>query len=149
LNLKRRVVLKRILKKEKKTKPYLLTFRPKRPSGPSPITPHRPASPSLFFFSFAVADTWAPLVSLSISPFLSSSLCLAVPPPQPRGSRRAPPSPLPFSPQQACQLRHLIAQARLGLFPLSLHRAVTAAAINAKRRPESAASLRLPPCASI
>jgi hypothetical protein len=33
----------------------------------------------------------------------------------------------------------------LGPLPLSLHRAVMAATINGKRRPESAASLRLPP----
>jgi hypothetical protein len=58
------------------------------------------------------------------------------------GSRRAPPSPLPFPPHQACQLRQLIVLVQVGSFPLSLHRAVMAAAINGKRRrPEPA---RLP-----
>jgi hypothetical protein len=96
LNLKRKVVLKRSLKKKrkKKTKPYLLTFRPKRPSGPSAITPRRPASPSLFFFSFAVADARSPPVSLSLPPSFSSSPAS----PARRRSRAdpAPPRLLPF-----------------------------------------------------
>jgi hypothetical protein len=125
LNLKRKVVLKRSLKKKrKKTKPYLLTFRPKRPRGPSP--PSRTGPPLPLSFSFL-------LLSLTPGPHLSASpspLPFLLPParrplPQPRGSRRAPPSSLPFSPQRARQLRQLIAHSNPRPFPLfplpSLH----------------------------
>jgi hypothetical protein len=74
LNLKRKVVLKRSLKKKKrkKKKPYLLTFRPKQPSSPPSSPRAGPRSLSLFFFFPALTDAWAPLVGLSLSPFLSS-----------------------------------------------------------------------------
>jgi hypothetical protein len=51
-----------------------------------------------------------------------------------RGFRRAPPLPLPFFPPRACQLSQVTALDQLGPFPLSLHRAVMAAAINGRRR---------------
>jgi hypothetical protein len=126
-------------KEKNKTLPPYLSAQPGLPAHLA--IPRRPASPSLFFFSFADTDTRAPLVSPSVPPSFSSSPCS----PDRCRSRAdpAPPSPLPFSPRQAYQLRHLIAQARLGPFPLSLHRAVMVAAINGKRRPGA----RLPPFA--
>jgi hypothetical protein len=65
------VVLKKKFEKEKEKKPYLLTFRPKQPSGPPSSPRVGPCSLSLFLF-LALADAWAPLVGLSLSPFLSS-----------------------------------------------------------------------------
>jgi hypothetical protein len=80
-------------KEKKKTKPCRLPFQPKRPSGPSAITPRWPTSLSLFLF---------PLLSLTPGSHLSASLLplpFLLPParrplPQPRGIRRA----LAFSP---------------------------------------------------
>jgi hypothetical protein len=70
LNFKRKVVLKRSLKKKKnKTLPPYLSAQPGLLAQLA--IPRRPASPSIFFFSFAVADARAPPVSLSIPlPFL-------------------------------------------------------------------------------
>jgi hypothetical protein len=83
LNLKRKAVLKRSLKKKRKKRksypPYLSAQTAQQPTNPLPR-----AGPCSLSFSFAIADTWAPLVSLSLSPFLSSSPCLAGLPPQPR-----------------------------------------------------------------
>jgi hypothetical protein len=136
--------LKKKFEKEKKRKTS--PFSPFGPNGPaahhpSPRTGPRPLS---FSFSFALTDAWAPLVGLPPFPFLSSFVCPAGLPPQPLGSRRAPPSPLPFSPHQACQLRQLIVLVQVGPFPLSLHRAVMAAAINGKRRRSEPARLPSP-----
>jgi hypothetical protein len=83
LNLKRNVVLKKkkFEKEKKKKKPYPAPLSA-QPGLPAHLTlPLRPASPSLFFFSFAVADARAPPVSLSLPPFLFFFPCLAGPPP--------------------------------------------------------------------
>jgi hypothetical protein len=62
-----------------------------------------------------------------------------------RGFRRAPPLPLPFFPPRACHLSQVTALDQLGSFPLSLHRAVMAAAINGRRRRSGSAHLPSPP----
>jgi hypothetical protein len=100
LNLKKKSGLKKKFEKEKEKKENhsLLTFRPKRPSGPS--NHHAPArlSLSLFFFSFF---SLTPGPHLSAPPFPLPFLLPPArwPPPQPRGSRRAPAfSPSLFSP---------------------------------------------------
>jgi hypothetical protein len=72
LNLKRKMVLKRSLKKKRKKKKNL-AGSPFSPNGPAAhlTSPRRPTSPSPFSFYFALADTWAPPVNLSLPlPFL-------------------------------------------------------------------------------
>jgi hypothetical protein len=111
--------LKKKFEKEKKEKENhsLLTFRPKRPAGPFSLPAPARLSLSLFFF-FLLSLTPGPHLSASPSPFPFFYPLLAGPPPQPRGSRRAPPSPLSFSPQRARQLRQLIAHSNPRPFPL-------------------------------
>jgi hypothetical protein len=76
LNLKRKVVLKRSLKKKRKKTQNLtsLPFGPARPAGPASCPAPARLSLSLFLF-FALADTRAPPVSLSLPPSFSSSPC--------------------------------------------------------------------------
>jgi hypothetical protein len=106
LNLKRKVVLKEVCKKRKKEKAYLSPFGPARPAGPPDSPASGPPNRPFFFFS-ADADTWAPLVSLTLSPFLSSS------PPRCQPTRRrrtnpAAPRHFPSLPlHQTGQLRQL------------------------------------------
>jgi hypothetical protein len=74
LNLKRKVVLKRSLKKRKEKRETLPShLSAQTTQQPAILLPARAHVLSLFFFFFALADAWAPLVGLSLSPFLSSS----------------------------------------------------------------------------
>jgi hypothetical protein len=74
LNLKRKVVLKRSLKKKRKKGETLPSHLSSQTAQQPAILLPAPAHVlSLFFFFFALADAWAPLVGLSLSPFLSSS----------------------------------------------------------------------------
>jgi hypothetical protein len=94
-------------KKRKKRKQTLLTFRPSqacRPTKPSRSGP--PNRPPFLFFS-ADADTWAPPVSLTLSPsFLLPHL--AAQPTRRRRANPAAPRHFPsFPPHQTGQLRQL------------------------------------------
>jgi hypothetical protein len=90
LNLKRKVVLKRSLKKKKREN---LTFSPFGPSGPAAHQLFTRASPRrLFLFPFCFLSlTCGPHLAASPLPFLSSS--------SPR--RPADPAPLQISPRPA------------------------------------------------
>jgi hypothetical protein len=73
LNLKRKVVLNRSLKKRKKRETLPSHLSAQTAQQPAILHPVPAHVLSLFFFFFARTDAWAPLVGLSLSPFLSSS----------------------------------------------------------------------------
>jgi hypothetical protein len=146
LNLKRKAISKRSLKKRKEKKETLPSHLSAQPGLPAHLTLPAPArlSLSLFFFFPALADTWAPPVSLSLSPFLSSSpLCLAGLPPQPRIPPR-PASPHCFPSSLGLPIKSIKRPRSSGAVSLPLHRAVMAAAINGKRRRSEPARLPSP-----
>jgi hypothetical protein len=89
--------LKRVWEKKKKRK---LTYLPSQPSGSVAHLPHPAVArhPHLLYLFPVDADDWAPPVSLSPPPFLSSSSprCPADPAPPCDPRRARPPLHLPF-----------------------------------------------------
>jgi hypothetical protein len=92
-------------KKRKKEKAYFSPFAPARPAGPPDSPASGPPNRPFFFFS-ADADTWAPLVSLSLSPLPPSPPCC--PPTRRHRANPAAPRLFPSLPlHQTGQLRQL------------------------------------------
>jgi hypothetical protein len=103
--------------KEKKENHSLLTFRPKRPAGPSNPSRAGPPLPLSFLF-LLLSLTPGPYLSASLPPFLSSSPCSPARRRSRAKSAAPPPSPLSFSPLRARQLRQLNPHSNPRPFPL-------------------------------
>jgi hypothetical protein len=91
LNLKKKKsCFEKEFEKEKKEKTYLPTFRPSQACRPTKPPRSGPPNRLLFLFFSADADTWAPPVSLTLSPsFLLPRLAAS----RPGAAAQIPPRP--------------------------------------------------------